>query len=69
MSALSEKGKECQVSTFLYCLGENAEDVLDTTCISVENKKKYSKVIDNHFKVRKNVIYECAQFNKSLTNL
>ena len=27
-SSLSEKGEECQVSTFLYCLGENVEDVL-----------------------------------------
>ena len=65
-SGLSEKGEECQVSTLLYYLGENAEDVLDTTRISAENKK-YSRVVeefDNYFKVRKNIIYERARFNK-----
>ena len=59
---LSEKGEECQVSTFFYCLEENMEDILDTTHISAE---KYSKVIeelDNYFKVCKNVIYECMWF-------
>ena len=30
-SGVSEEGEECQVSIFLYCLGENTEDVLDTT--------------------------------------
>ena len=66
VSSLSEKGEECQVSTLLYCLGENAVDVFDTTCISAENKK-YSRVVeefDNYFKVRKNIIYECVHFNK-----
>ena len=66
-SGLSEKAEERQVSTLLYCLGENAEDVLDTTRISVENKKKYDRVVEefaNYFKVRKNVIYERARFNK-----
>lgn len=41
--------------------------VLNTTCISDENWKKYQKVIDQfdtYFKVRRNVIYECAHFNK-----
>ena len=55
-SGLSEKAEEHQVSTLLYCLGENAEDVLDTTRISVENKKKYDRVVEefaNYFKVRK----------------
>ena len=44
-SGLAEKGEERQVSTLLYCLGENAEDVLDTTRISAENKKKYDRVV------------------------
>ena len=47
------------------------EDILDTTHISAENKK-YSKVIeefDNYFKVRKNVIYERARFNKETSCL
>ena len=43
------------------------EDVLDTTRISAENKKKYDRVVqefNNYFKVRKNVIYERARFNR-----
>ena len=55
------------MSTLLYCLGEDAEDILDTTRIAVDDKKKYHKVVeafDNYFKVRKNVIFERAHFNK-----
>ena len=62
-SGLVEKDEIRQVSTLLYCLGEDAEDVLDTTRISGEDKKKYNKVVeafDNYFEVRKNVIFECA---------
>ena len=66
-SGLSVTSEERQVSTLLYCLGEDAEDVLDTTRITSEDKKKYSKVIegfDSYFKVRKNLIFERARFNK-----
>ena len=66
-SGLAEKGEERQVSTLLYCLGEDAEEVLDTTRISDEDRKKYQKVIDafdKHFKVKKNIIYERARFNQ-----
>ena len=51
----------------MYCLGEEAEEVLATTCISDKNKKKYQKVIeefDKYFKVKKNMIYECLRFNR-----
>ena len=66
-SGLVEKGEQRQVSTLLYCLGLNAEEVLDTTRISEDDKKKYEKVIDEfdkYFKVKKNVIYERARFNQ-----
>jgi len=66
-SGLSVTSEERQVSTLLYCLGEDAEDVLDTTRIMSEDKKKYSKVIEgfeSYFKVRKNLIFERARFNK-----
>ena len=62
-SCLVNKDKERQVSTLLYCLWEDTEDVLDTTRITGEHKKKYDKVVeafDNYFKVRKNVISEHA---------
>ena len=56
-----------QVSTLLYCLGEEAGDVLDTTTLSNADKKEYKKVIeayDEFFKKRRNVIFERARFNR-----
>ena len=61
-----EEDARC-ISTLLYCLGEEADDVLSSTNISEEDGKKYDKVVekfDEHFQVRKNVIYERARFNK-----
>ena len=66
-SGLAEKGEQRQVSTLLHCLGEEAEEVLDTTHISGDDRKKYEKVIDEfdkYFKVKKNVIYERTRFNQ-----
>ena len=67
-SGLSAESKERQVSTLLYTLGEDAVDVLSSTNISDDNRKKYAEVMakfDGFFQIRKNVIYECAQFNTS----
>ena len=66
-SGLSEGENERQVSTLLYCMGEDAEDVLASTSISDEERKSYETVLrklDDFFKVRKNVIFERAQFNR-----
>jgi len=66
-SGLKDQAEDRQVSTLLYCLGEEAEEVLETTRISTADKKKYDKVMeefDNYFQVRKNVIFERARFNK-----
>jgi len=66
-SGLKNQFKDHQVSTLLYCLGEEAEEILDTTQISSENRVKYDKVMeefDNYFQVRKNVIFERVRFNK-----
>ena len=48
-------------------MGEEAEDVLSSTNISVDDRKKYSTVMgkfDEYFRVRKNVIFERARFNR-----
>jgi len=66
-SGLSEKRDECQASTLLYYLGVDTEDILTTTCILDENRKKYSKVLekfDKYFQVRHNVIFERTCLNK-----
>ena len=65
-SGLAEEAEERQVNTLLYCLGDDAEDVLRSTNISEEDRKKYGKVLENFgqfFQVRKNVIIERAWFN------
>ena len=51
----------------LYCLGTDAEDILLTTNISTEHRKKYQKVLetfDEFFAVRRNVIFERTRFNR-----
>jgi len=66
-SRLAGKDEGQQVSTLLYCLGEDAEDTLDTTRIINDDKKKYGKIVeafDNYFKMCKNINFERAHFNK-----
>ena len=66
-SGLEKEDDSRKVSMLLYCLGEEAEGVLLSTNISEESRKKYKDVIkkfDAHFRVRRNVIYERAHFNK-----
>ena len=66
-SGLSKKPDDQQICTWFYCLGEEAEDVLTSTNIMAEERKVYSGVLkglDNHFIVRRNVIFERARFNQ-----
>ena len=60
---LSAKDKEIQACTLLYCLGTDADDILMTD----KDRKKYVKVLeklDEVFKVRHNIIFERARFNR-----
>ena len=55
------------MDTLLYCMGEEAEEVLTSTNISDENRARYDGVIEQfetHFRVRRNVIFERARFNR-----
>ena len=66
-SGLATEDELRQVSTLLYCLGEEADDVLTSTNISEDDRKEYSSVVakfDGFFQVRRNVIFERARFNK-----
>ena len=63
----ASKDKKHQVSTLLYCLGEDAEDVLSSTNISSEERASYNTVmakLDDYFRVWKNVIFKRARFNR-----
>ena len=56
-----------QISTLLYCIGEEAEAVLISTNITEDEKKVYDTVIaklDAFFKVWRNIIFEQARFNR-----
>ena len=66
-SGLIEESPTKQVNTLLYCLGEEAYPVLASTHATEEEKKSYDSVLgkfDSFFKVRKNVIFERARFNR-----
>ena len=66
-SGLSSAAETRQVSTLLYTMGENADNVLTSTGISDDDRKKYKSVIekfDRFFQVRRNVIFERAKFNR-----
>ena len=66
-SGLSTDTAEKQISTLLYCLGEEADSVLTSMNITEEERKVYKTVLsklDAYFKVRRNVIYERARFNR-----
>ena len=42
-SGLDEECDERTINTLLYCLGPDADDVLTSTNIGDDNRKKYSK--------------------------
>ena len=66
-SGLDKESEERQVSTLLYFLGEAADDVLTSTNISADDRKKYDPVMskfDEFFQVRRNIIFERAKFNR-----
>ena len=66
-SGLDAEADPRQVDTLLYCMGEEADTVLASTHISTEDQKKYDAVVgkfDAYFKVRRNIIFERAKFNR-----
>ena len=66
-SGLAGESDDRQISTVLYCMGEEAEDILTSTNIAEADQRKYSAVIKQYhdfFQVRKNVIFERARFNR-----
>ena len=66
-SGLSPESGQRQVSTLLYCLGQDADDVLRSTNIAEDKRKDYQEVMtkfDAFFGVRRNVIFERACFNR-----
>ena len=51
----------------LYCLGEETEDILASTNIGEEDRRKYDSILakfDSFFSMRKNMTIEHTKFNK-----
>ena len=65
-SGLASTPDEQQTSTLLYCLGEEADDVLKSAGAKEADKATVDALIkkfDEFFATRRNVIYERARFN------
>ena len=50
----------------IYCMGDEADDIVKSFTFAEGDEKKYAKVkekFDQHFIIKRNVIFECARFN------
>lgn len=66
-SGLAGESDPRQVSTLLYCLGEDAIDVLASTNIAEADRSSYAPVVEKfneYFQIKRNVIFERARFNQ-----
>ena len=66
-SDLDKSSDANQVNTLIYCMGDEADDVLKGLTLTAEQKLIYSSVRDgftNFFVPKKNVIYQRAKFNQ-----
>ena len=65
-SGLAAKGDESQVNALVYCMGEEADDIMSSFGLSDEDSKKFETVktkFEAHFVKKRNVVYERAKFN------
>ncbi len=68
-SGLSDASPQRQVSTLLYCLGQDAEDTLQSMNATAEDRASYDSLrakFDTFFQVRRNIIFERARFNRRI---
>ncbi|UYV62758.1 K02A2.6-like [Cordylochernes scorpioides] len=66
-SGLVNNPENEQVNMLVYCMGDNADDILLSCKIASDQLENYYKVIEcfeNHFIPRRNIIYERARFNQ-----
>ncbi len=66
VSGLELLPEENQVNTLIYTMGDEAEDILTSLRLTLEHLSEYNTVIERpneHFVVRRNLIFEHAQFN------
>ena len=66
-SGLASKSEESQVNSLVYCMGDEADDILSSFGLTNEDSKKYTTVkerFEGHFIKKRNVIFERAKFNQ-----
>ena len=66
-SGLANEDEVSQVNTLIYTMGDQAGGILNSFKLSASALKRYGVVktkFDNHFVVRRNVIFERAKFNR-----
>ena len=66
-SGLKSKESANQVNTLMYCMGDEADDILSSLGLSDDDKKSYDTVktkLEGHFVKRRNIIYERVKFNQ-----
>uniref|UniRef100_A0A1X7T6M4 Retrotransposon gag domain-containing protein n=1 Tax=Amphimedon queenslandica TaxID=400682 RepID=A0A1X7T6M4_AMPQE len=66
-SGLSGDAAAKQVNTLLYCMGDESDAILDSMKVTEVERGDYTVVLrkfDDFFKVRRNVIFERARFNR-----
>jgi len=66
-SGLVKEEEESQINTLIYTMGDQADDILNSFKLSATQLKQYHIVktkFDEHFVVRRNVIFEQAKFNQ-----
>ena len=65
-SNLTASSDDNQVNTLIYCMGDEADDVLRGLKLSDEDLRSYTIVregFQSFFVVKKNIVYERARFN------
>ena len=66
-SGLAKDEEESQINMLIYAMGDQADDILNSFKLSITQLKQYHTVktkFDEHFVVRRNVIFERAKFNQ-----
>ena len=66
-SGLAKEEEESQINMLIYAMGDQADDILNSFKLSTTQLKRYHTVktkFDEHFVVRRNVIFERAKFNQ-----
>ena len=66
-SKLSAEDEQNQIDSLIYAMGEQAEEIYNTFTLSAADAKVYEKVktaFENHFVVKRNVIFERSKFNR-----